>query len=1174
MFRTRKWGLSESPGSHLNAFCILWVIVLVASLNAGSFTETHSNRRPTNFRASERRGIGGQEAVRLLPGVPINQGIAAGNRRSYQIALPAGPFVRLMLKTDDRSLAIKLSDPSHRTILELNNCRFRATAISFIGDLAGTYNLEIRSLEEGGDEGLYQLTLDQVREPVARDRKVIAAERIDIEADRLQIEWQQAAFLQSIEKYKEARALWRDLGDQPAEAVALRNIGEVYAVLGQNETALGYFNQALPLSRGSGDRLLEIDILNNIAEVQTELGERQAALDHSNHALALSRAAGYDRGQAQALNNAGLVYHLMSDFLRALDCFQQSLPLWQAARDRRGEAQTLTNIGFSYGDLGDLQKWSAALDQALILWRKSKDRRGEAQALTATALLNTSLGEMQKALGNHEQAIHLFQSMGNKTGEAVTRNGLALIYDTLGDHQRALDLYGKALQLFQAAGRRSSEAITLGLIGEVYYSLGDSQKALEYYAKKLDAIRLINDPRAESYALRDIGVVLESMGDEDKALDHFSRALALSQSASDARAQALTLNSLGYLNERAGQKEKALDLYKQALKLNRAVADRAEEQATLHNIARVARDLGQLAEAYEQSKALLTLVEAQRAKVASRELQAYYFASAHQHYELYIDILMRMHRLNPTAGYDAAAFEASERSRGRVLLDLLNEAHADIRHGVEPLLLQQERDLQGLLNTTAERQIRLLSRPHMDAEAAAVKQEVADLTRRYEDVVAQIRATSQKYADLTQPRTLSLLEIQQQLLDSDTIVLEYALGKERSYLWAVTPAWVKAFELPGCNQIEAAAIRLYRSLTESNQRQSRHSPQSPGHASEEATLLFSQAATELTHMLLEPVAPYLAKKRLVVVAGGALQYVPFAALWEPNQPEERRQDQPLVVNHEIVSLPSISVLSALRSEINERRPAPKVLAVFADPVFEKDDPRVNLKEATRRNDASRPSVRAGGSRGQYRLRSDELLDEAKGRLRFQRLPYALSEAMAITRLLSEPERRLALGFDATLSAAKSLDLQQYRILHFATHGLIYGEHPQLYGVVLSLVDKQGNSQDGFLRLNEVYNLKLAADLVVLSACQTALGKDIKGEGLVGLARGFMYAGAARVLASLWKVDDRASAELMTHFYEALLGQARLRPSAALRAAQLRMLEQPRWRSAYFWAAFTLQGEWK
>jgi CHAT domain-containing protein len=194
-------------------------------------------------------------------------------------------------------------------------------------------------------------------------------------------------------------------------------------------------------------------------------------------------------------------------------------------------------------------------------------------------------------------------------------------------------------------------------------------------------------------------------------------------------------------------------------------------------------------------------------------------------------------------------------------------------------------------------------------------------------------------------------------------------------------------------------------------------------------------------------------------------------------------------------------------------------------------------------------------------------------LRIPRLPGTRREAAAITALLPEAERKQALDFDASRAAATSEDLSQYRIIHFATHGLLNSQHPELSGLVLSLVDRAGKPQEGFLRMHEIYNLKLPADLIVLSACQTGLGKEIKGEGLVGLTRGFMYAGAARVLASLWKVDDRATAELMKHFYQGMVKDG-LRPAAALRAAQVAMWKQERWSEPYYWAAFVLQGEWK
>jgi CHAT domain-containing protein len=193
--------------------------------------------------------------------------------------------------------------------------------------------------------------------------------------------------------------------------------------------------------------------------------------------------------------------------------------------------------------------------------------------------------------------------------------------------------------------------------------------------------------------------------------------------------------------------------------------------------------------------------------------------------------------------------------------------------------------------------------------------------------------------------------------------------------------------------------------------------------------------------------------------------------------------------------------------------------------------------------------------------------------KLSRLPFSRQEAEAALSYAPGAGNLKALSFDASRQRATSADLSRYRILHFATHGLLNSEHPELSGLVLSLVDTTGKPQDGFLRLHDIYDLKLNADLVVLSACQTGLGKQVRGEGLVGLTRGFMYAGAPRVVASLWQVNDVATAELMKHFYHGLLKEG-LRPAAALRSAQLELMKQKRWASPYYWAPFVLQGEWK
>jgi CHAT domain-containing protein len=348
---------------------------------------------------------------------------------------------------------------------------------------------------------------------------------------------------------------------------------------------------------------------------------------------------------------------------------------------------------------------------------------------------------------------------------------------------------------------------------------------------------------------------------------------------------------------------------------------------------------------------------------------------------------------------------------------------------------------------------------------------------------------------------------------------------------------------------------------------------------------YTKAAARLSQMLLAPVAAQLEKKRLLIVGDGALQYIPFAALPAPvsvavgqgsvagvvkNRPLSTN-NRPLIVDHEIVILPSASVLAVLRQETVGRKPAAKVLAVLADPVFNSDDPRLRLNRIEEKTNSTEAKL---ASTSEVATVPDaERAAKESGVLSFSRLRFSRQEADTIAALVPEGMSLKATDFAANRAMATSADLGQYRIVHFATHVLLNSQHPELSGIVLSLVDKQGYAQDGFLRLHDTYNLKLEADLVVLSACQTALGKEIKGEGLVGLTRGFMYAGAPRVVASLWNVDDRATAELMKPFYQGMLRKG-LAPAAALRAAQVQMWKAKGWEDPFYWGGFVLHGEWK
>jgi len=376
-----------------------------------------------------------------------------------------------------------------------------------------------------------------------------------------------------------------------------------------------------------------------------------------------------------------------------------------------------------------------------------------------------------------------------------------------------------------------------------------------------------------------------------------------------------------------------------------------------------------------------------------------------------------------------------------------------------------------------------------------------------------------------------------------------------SYVWAIGQNYSKNFTLPKRAEVEEAARRVYDLVTTSD-----HSI--PGESIEQQQKRLLQADADspvaiaaLSKMLLGPIGSELKNKRLLIVAEGVLQYVPFAALVDPEDAT------PLIVKHEIVTLPSASVLGVLRQETKERQPAPKSIAVFADPVFDEHDARLSGE--------SQVAAHADVDEAREVKRSAE----ESGLSGFPRLRFSREEANQIMKFASRNNSLEALDFSASRAAATSSELQNYRIVHFATHGIINSRHAELSGVVLSLVDQNGKPQNGFLRLYDIYNMNLKADLVVLSACQTALGRDIKGEGLIGLTRAFMYGGATRVVASLWQTDDRGSAVLMSKFYDGLLSR-HLSPAAALRSAQIAMLQDKRWHNPRYWAAFTIQGEWK
>src|SRR5215813_6787061 len=576
--------------------------------------------------------------------------------------------------------------------------------------------------------------------------------------------------------------------------------------------------------------------------------------------------------------------------------------------------------------------------EALSIWRTLGDRRMEAYSLNEMGLIYGDLGEYQKALDSYAQARTIYKLIDDPRSQAGMLTNIGWVYGALGEYKKAIDLTEQALEAHRAIGDRHSEPLLLSNIGANYANLGDCQKALEIHMQALEIRRARNDRGGQAITLNNIANCYQRLGERRKALDYYLQALSLMPAVGNVFYTATTLNNIGALYRDLGEHQKALDYFDQALALRRTIGDLNGEAATLYQIARLERDRGNLIEARGRIEAALAAVESLRANIAIQGLRASFFASVRQYHEFNIDLLMRLRKQSPSEGFDAMALQASEKSRARSLLELLTEARAGIRQGVDPTLLERERALRQMISDKAES----LGGKRAEEQVTAAK-EIDALMTDYEQIEAQIRQTSPRYAALTEPAPMTLKEIQADALDEETLLLEYALGEEKSFLWAVTPASIRSFELPKRAEIELVARRIYELLIARNQRLPNETQERRRRRLEQAEAEYPKTSAALSQMLLGPVASELGNKRLLIVSDGILQYVPFAALPSPAAPDSR----PLVVDNEIVSLPSVSVLGVLRRESAGRKPAGKTLAVLADPVFSKDDPRVQSSSKNR-----------------------------------------------------------------------------------------------------------------------------------------------------------------------------------------------------------------------------------
>jgi CHAT domain-containing protein/tetratricopeptide (TPR) repeat protein len=888
---------------------------------------------------------------------------------------------------------------------------------------------------------------------------------------------------------------------------------------------------------------------------ENRLEKAAAAAEKLEKALALFEKSEDLQGQANALFHlAKIKGYEFGDKSKSIELYEKALALWSKLDDEAGKAACLTSLADEIRDYDTTDKPRAYyvgkaqnyFDEAIAINRKINDRLDEATALAYLCRLYNDTGNFQKGFEACRESLQIAADSDPLT-DYRTYGNLASLYSNSGDTENALKYNRTALERIELVKDYLNpyrSAFIKSNLGGIFANQKKYAEAEENLREALKITEKVKRTLYSGYIHVRLSAILFETGRLPEALESAQKAVEYYRAVDPVKIQA-ALNGLGKIQSALGQINDARALFTEAVEINRQNKDRYAEADSLYNLAKLEAQAGNLEIARQNIELAISNSEVIRAQLLGKNQRTTYLSILKKYYELEIELLIKLYGKNSDARHLEAAWQTHEKIRARSLMENLIESGLNLSEfAPKDFFVKEQVLLEAIANAELKRTEALKAKNPILQKAAET-----DLSRQldeYQVLQENFRQKNPQFSAINQPKNLSLAEAQK-LLDEDTAILEFALGEQESYVWVIRKNSFKLGKLTTKDVINREVLEFYQALTDREAK------------SDRAVI---EKSKSLSRAILSPVAENLKDVRqLIVIADGALQLIPFSALtFAPDSPNYA----PVASTIGVVNAPSFSSLVFQRENKAARRKASdKVLAVFADPIFQEDDERFSVnKSANPKNTSEIKDI------------SENLTQALRdfGLERLGRLPFSGMEAQAIGKFAPD-QTFLALGADASRQNFLSGNFNSYRILHFATHGFLNQQNPELSGLVLSLYDHEGKAQNGFLRVIDLYSLHLNSELVVLSACQTALGKEIDGEGIVGLTRGFMYAGAAGVVSSLWKVEDAATAELMKIFYREML-QENQTPSTALRIAQNELRKIPRYRNPRFWSGFTLNGDWR
>jgi CHAT domain-containing protein/Tfp pilus assembly protein PilF len=918
------------------------------------------------------------------------------------------------------------------------------------------------------------------------------------------------------------------VSDLLAEANQIRLNGE-YSV------SKDVYLKCLELSQTKNLLTNQVDALIGLALAEWDLGNL------SGYEAYLTRAGDKAKrsANAQRINicNAftdiyisyqeGKRYRTAEQYSSAIISFKQAIDLARKAASQEHEVKCVRQLSSTYWQIEDYHEFFLLSSYALTLAQLINNKKEEGNCLNNIGLYFWKIGNYSNALTNYEKAFNLAKNTSNVLNEAECLNNIGLIYRDIGNYERAVDSLTEALAIDQKLNNGPQILSDLNNLGATYRIKGlqsgkneDYEAATKILENCLLFAKRLNDKHAQIRVMNNLGGIRSDLGDFVGSLAYFESAFRTANSVPDKEAMSMILNNMGVIQFNLGNFEKSTELYQRAIDLALEIKGGQVLWEAYLEMGNSFKKQSRIEDAITSYKNSINIIESIRSSIDLEESKASYLGSDKriEAYQNLIDVLSSLSLSNNNGIYKYEAFHYLEKAKSRAFLDSLEVSEVRISQDIDIKQSNQEKEMMKEISRLYSK----LLLPNLGPEESNnILRDIKAYEEKSDELKRQIRATSPAYSNLKYPEIITYDEVQKTLAEPHTTFLAYSMGKEQSFGFAITKDNLKIFRAPSRKEIQKQVIEYRKIISDKDSRD------------------FRVGRT----LYEELVGPGIDRetRRLVIVPDDILNLLPFETL-RIDGPDKKWLVEECAVSY----VPS---LSALRELVKRKRAAGagprKDLLAFGDPYY-------------------------GVNEDRFRGQAPDLFQDfyLNPNISFFRLKFSGLEVERIASMFNGSRKRVLERKEASEEHLKAEKLSDYKIIHFATHGLIDDKKPARSSIILALDEEP--SEDGFLQMREIFNLKMNADLVVLSACQTGLGQFIRGEGIEGLSRAFFYGGASSVLMSLWAVNDEATCQLMERFYHHLKSSES--SAAALREAKLEMIYSPVFRHPFYWAGFIINGK--